>query len=82
MKIDVEEGEVAMLAGGPRVLGLASTIICEVATRNAAAVRDLLTGHGFALYDDELLAGRRVGVAHHRPTPRPSADPGVRPPTW
>ena len=42
-----------MLAGGPRTLGLASTIICEVA-RNAAAVRDLLTAHGNALYGGNL----------------------------
>jgi FkbM family methyltransferase len=30
IKIDVEEAEAAVLAGGTRVLGLASTIICEV----------------------------------------------------
>jgi FkbM family methyltransferase len=60
IKIDVEEAEATVLAGGVRVLGLASAIICEVAARNAAAVRDLLTAHGYALYDGDLPPGERM----------------------
>ena len=63
------------------MLGLTSTIICEVAARNAAAVRDLLTGQGFALYGAELPAGRRVALADAPPNTlairgsgRPAAD--------
>jgi hypothetical protein len=42
--------EAAVLAGGPRPL----EFICEVAARNAAAVRDLLTAHGNALFGSNL----------------------------
>ncbi len=63
IKIDVEEAEAAVLAGGSRVLGLASTIICEVAARNSAAVRDLLNAHGYGLYDGDLSASEREPVA-------------------
>ena len=62
IKIDVEEAEAAVLAGGSRVLGLASRIICEVAARNSAAVRDLLNAHGYVLYDGDLLASEREPV--------------------
>jgi FkbM family methyltransferase len=68
LKIDVEEAEAAVLTGGSRVLGLASTIICEVAGRNAAAVRDLLTAAGYALYDGDRPAGERVPVTGAPPT--------------
>ena len=81
MKIDVEEAEAPVPAGGPRALGLASTIICEVAARNAAAVRDLLTGHGYALHDGDLPPGERVPAAGAPPNTlavrgsgRPAAD--------
>ena len=67
IKIDVEEAEAAVLAGGSRVLGLASTIICEVAARTAAAVRDLLAAHGYALYDGDLPPGERVPMADAPP---------------
>ena len=67
IKIDVEEAETAVLAGGSRVLGLASTIICEVAARNAAAVRDLLTARGYALYDGSLPPDERAPVADAPP---------------
>jgi FkbM family methyltransferase len=67
IKIDVEQAEAAVLAGGSRVLGLASTIICEVAARNATAVRDLLDAHGYVLYDGDRPAGERVPVADAPP---------------
>jgi FkbM family methyltransferase len=67
IKIDVEEAEAAVLAGGSRVLGLASTIICEVAARNSAAVRDLLNAHGYVLYDGDRPSGERVPVADAPP---------------
>jgi FkbM family methyltransferase len=63
VKIDVEEAEVAVLAGSSRLLGLAPTIICEVAARNATAVRDLLNAHGYALYDGDRPPGERIPAA-------------------
>jgi FkbM family methyltransferase len=68
IKIDVEEAELAVLAGGSRTLATSPTIICEVAARNAAAVRDLLGSHGYALYDGDEPAGKRASV----PTPPPN----------
>jgi FkbM family methyltransferase len=68
LKIDVEEAEVQVLAGGPRVLRALPTIICEVADRNATAVSDLLTAHGYACYDGDQPAGRRI------PLPRAPAN--------
>ena len=62
IKIDVEQAEVAVLAGGSSVLGHASTIICEVAARNSTAVRDVLDRHGYVLYDGDLPSGERVPV--------------------
>ena len=61
IKIDVEQAEVAVLAGGSHVLGLARTVICEVAGRNSAVVRDMLGRHGYTLYGD-LPANERVPV--------------------
>src|SRR6266568_2391150 len=63
IKIDVEQAEVAVLAGGSRVLGPARAVICEVAAHNSAVVRDLLTGHGYTLYDGDRPASERVPVA-------------------
>ena len=63
IKIDVEEAEAAVLAGGSRVLGGASTVICEVAARNALAVREILTAHGYTLYDGDLPPGERTPAA-------------------
>jgi FkbM family methyltransferase len=67
IKIDVEEAEAAVLAGGSRVLGLASTIICEVAARNSAVVRDILSRHGYVLYDGDQPSAERVPVADAPP---------------
>jgi len=47
----------------PALTGLARTVICEVAARNSAVVRDLLTMHGYTLYDGDLPASERVPVA-------------------
>jgi hypothetical protein len=63
-KVDVKR---PVLAGGNRVLGLASTIICEVAAHNSAAVRDLLTAHGYVLCDGDRPAGERVPVTDAPP---------------
>ena len=68
IKIDVEEAEAAVLAGGSRVLGLASTIICEVAARNSAVVRDMLNQHGYVLYDGDRPSAERLPVADAPPT--------------
>jgi FkbM family methyltransferase len=62
LKIDVEGAELAVLTGGSAVLGRISTIICEVAASNAPAVSDLLTAHGFVLYDGDRPASERVPV--------------------
>jgi FkbM family methyltransferase len=67
IKIDVEQAEAAVLAGSSRVLGLASAIICEVAAHNSAAVQDLLTTHGYTLYDGDLPSGERAPVADAPP---------------
>ncbi len=63
IKIDVEQAEAAVLAGGSQVLERAAAVICEVAACNAAAVRDLLTAHGYTLYDGDLPSGERVLAA-------------------
>ena len=67
IKIDVEQAETAVLAGGARVLGLAAAVICEVAASNSVAVRDLLTRYGYTLYDGDLPAHDRVPVADAPP---------------
>jgi FkbM family methyltransferase len=67
IKIDVEEAEVAVLAGGADVLRTCPAVICEVADRNAADVRDLLAVHGYVLYDGEQPADRRIPVAAAAP---------------
>jgi FkbM family methyltransferase len=64
IKIDVEEAEAAVLAGGSRVLELASKIICEVAARNFAVVRDMLNKHGYVLYNGDRPSAERVPVAN------------------
>jgi FkbM family methyltransferase len=68
IKIDVEQAEAAVLAGGSRVLGLASTVICEVAARNSIVVRDTLNRYGYVLYDGDLPSAKRVPVADAPPT--------------
>jgi Methyltransferase FkbM domain len=67
IKIDVEEAEVAVLGGGHRVLEAQPAIICEVADRNQAAVRDLLTGYGYTLYDGDRPHDKRVPTANAPP---------------
>lgn len=62
IKIDVEEAEAAVLVGGSDMLGLARTIICEVAAHNSVAVGELLTKQGYALYDGNRPSGERVPV--------------------
>lgn len=60
VKIDVEEAEVPVLTGGSHVLRARPTLICEVAGRNATGVEDLLTGHGYLLYDADQSADQRI----------------------
>lgn len=86
IKIDVEQAEAAVLAGGSNVLALASTIICEVAARNSAAVWDMLNRHGYVLYDGDRPATERVPVADAPPTTlavrecaRSASLPDIRP---
>jgi FkbM family methyltransferase len=67
IKIDVEQAEAAVLAGASRVLERAATVICEVAACNAAAVRDVLTAHGYTLYDGDLVPGERAPTADAPP---------------
>ena len=63
IKIDVEGAEALVLSGGRRVLRAHPRIICEVAKENAMAVRDLLIGSGYTLYNGELAADRRHPTA-------------------
>lgn len=67
VKIDVEQAEIAVLAGGSRVLELATAIICEVAGDNSVAVRDLLKAHGYALYNGDQPTDERMPVADAPP---------------
>jgi FkbM family methyltransferase len=79
LKIDVEGAELAVLTGGPGVLAHSPTVICEVFAQNAAAVSDILTSHGYTLYDGDRYPGERVaaaaapfntlGIAAARPAP-------------
>lgn len=67
VKIDVEEAEAAVLAGGTTLLGHAPTIICEVAGRNSTAVGRLLNMHDYVVYDGNRSAGERVPVTDAPP---------------
>ena len=60
VKIDVEEAELKVLAGGSAVLASRPTIICEVAAQNSVAVREILAGYGYTLYDGDEPASHRV----------------------
>jgi FkbM family methyltransferase len=62
LKIDVEEAEVGVLAGGPLVLAKMPTVICEVAAQNSARVARDLTAAGYTLYDGDQ-PGERVPTA-------------------
>jgi FkbM family methyltransferase len=83
VKIDVEEAEVPVLAGGHRVLAAVPTIICEVAAHNSAAVHGLLRAHGYTCYDGDRPAGGRTAVPYAPPNtlatgvrmPHPAAAP-------
>jgi FkbM family methyltransferase len=64
VKIDVEEAESMVLAGGSDVLRAHPTIICEVAARNAAEIGNILTCYGYVLYNgEEPAAGRTPAIA-------------------
>lgn len=63
LKIDVEGAEAQVLAGASSVLQRHPRVICEVAQENAAAVRDVLTGAGYTLYDGEQPASQRSPLA-------------------
>jgi FkbM family methyltransferase len=62
IKIDVEEAELLVLAGAASVLGRGPAVICEVAGHNAEAVRDVLAGHGYELFDGDQQRARRAPV--------------------
>jgi FkbM family methyltransferase len=79
IKIDVEEAEVTVLAGASSLLRAAApTIVCEVAGRNATAVRDILTAHGYTLYDGDQPSADRAPAANA--PPNTLAVSGLRPP--
>lgn len=63
IKIDVEGAELAVLAGGPAVLSRMPAVICEVSGQNAEAAAEILTGHGYTLYDGNLRPGERAAVS-------------------
>jgi FkbM family methyltransferase len=74
IKIDVAEA--AVLAGGSRVLELASTIICEVAARNSTVVRDMLNRHGYVLYRGDRPPAERVPLSDAPPNTLAVREPG------
>jgi FkbM family methyltransferase len=63
VKIDVEAAEVKVLSGGASVLRSRPTIICEVAECNAVTAGDLLTTHGYTLYDAHQPSAQRTPTA-------------------
>jgi FkbM family methyltransferase len=63
LKIDVEGAELAVLAGGTRVLAGTRAVICEVGAQNAPAVSAILAGHGYTLYDGDREPAERVPVS-------------------
>jgi FkbM family methyltransferase len=67
VKIDVEQAEAVVLTGASGVLGHAAAVICEVSACNSAVVRDLLTAHGYTLYDGDQRSGERVPVTDAPP---------------
>jgi FkbM family methyltransferase len=67
IKIDVEEAEVMVLKGASAVLEARPTVICEVASRNAAEVSDALSSHGYLLYDGEQPGPQRTPVTSAPP---------------
>ena len=84
LKIDVEGAELTVLAGGAQVLAHSPAVICEVYAQNATAVSDILTGHGYTLYDGDQLPGKRVPTAGAPfntlaiAKPGPARAPGVK----
>jgi FkbM family methyltransferase len=68
IKIDVEGAEMMVFAEAARVLGERPAIICEVASRNAEAVAELLARYGYTLYDGELLPRQRTSLTIAPPT--------------
>jgi FkbM family methyltransferase len=85
IKIDVEEAEAKVLAKAANVLRLHPKIICEVAARNSAVVTDILTGHGYTLYDADKPTQTRLPTPVASPNTlgiklppgRPAIDAGV-----
>lgn len=62
IKIDVEGAELPVLAGGSGVLSGARVVICEVYGHNAAAAAEILTAHGYVLYDGDLRLPERAAL--------------------
>lgn len=62
VKVDVEEAEARVLAGGQAVLSARPVIICEVANRNSEVVTDLLTAYGYKLYDGDKPSAQRRSI--------------------
>ena len=58
------------------MLELASTIICEVAARNSAIVRDMLNRHGYVLYQGDRPPAERVPLADAPPNTLAVREPG------
>jgi len=67
IKIDVEGAEVQVLMGATAVLSAHPRIICEVAGKNAVAVRDLLGESGYTFYDGELPISQQLPVREAGP---------------
>ena len=62
IKIDVEGAELAVLAGGSRVLDKCPTIICEVVGHNARPIGELLSARGYQIYDGDQQPGDRTSL--------------------
>jgi FkbM family methyltransferase len=63
LKIDVEGAELAVLRGGSQVLAQSPAVICEVMAAHAAAAFEILTGHGYTVYDGDRTPADRAPEA-------------------
>jgi FkbM family methyltransferase len=74
LKIDTEGAELLCLRGAGRLLReVRPVVLCEVGEENAAAVGELLRGHGYTLFDAASPGGPPVDLPTWNTLARPDA---------